>query len=131
MVAGDGAAAAADAGPASITKLAGDASLTARRAQADPKCQPTDLGIHYAGGQGATAMAFDYFQFVNVSRHQCHLFGYPGVAVYDRAGRRLHVNVGRLNSDARPVREVHLRPAGRAIFTIETAAERAPKQHCV
>lgn len=53
------------------------------------------------------------------------------MAVYDRAGRRLHVNVGRLNSDARPVRGVHLRPAGRAIFTIDTAAERAPKQHCV
>ncbi len=109
-VAGGGTAATADVG-----------------AQADPKCQSIDLGIHYAGGQGATAMALDYFQFINVSHRECHLLGYPGVAVYDRAGRRLHVKVSRLNADARRVR---LPPGGHVIFTLVTAEERAPGQHC-
>lgn len=109
------------------------ATSTAQRAVSppNPKCQPVDLGIHHAFGQASTAMAEDYFQFINVSGRECHLLGYPGVAVYDGAGRMLHVKVSRTNFDARPVREARLRPGGRATFEVQTSAEQGPGEHCV
>lgn len=97
----------------------------------DPKCLPADLGIHYVGGQGATAMFINIFQFINVSRHECHLIGYPGVALYDRGGRELHVKVGRVSFTGHRPQTVRLRPGGRASFETETAAFRPMGRRCL
>ncbi|MDQ2760612.1 MAG: DUF4232 domain-containing protein [Actinomycetota bacterium] len=105
-----------------VTEKVRTASSGSSSASRDPKCVPTDLGIHFAGGEGATAMLISTFQFINVSRHECHLLGYPGVALYDRGGRELHVKVGRGSFNGRRPLEVRLRRGGRASFMTITAA---------
>jgi len=100
-------------------------------ASSDPKCLPVDLGIHFVSGQGATAMFISTFDFINVSPHECHLVGYPGAAVYDRAGRELRVKVQRESVNGRPPKLVRLPPGGRASFQTITAAFRPTAGHCV
>jgi hypothetical protein len=95
-----------------------------------PKCLPADLGIHFAGGEGATAMELSEFQFINVSQHACHLVGYPGAAFYDRAGRELPVKVQRGSFRNKAPQLVVIKPGGRTGFETNTAAFAPRKGYC-
>lgn len=99
--------------PAATTTTRGRTTSAPR----DPKCVPKDLGIHFAGVDGAAGSLYTSFQFVNVSRHECHLLGYPGMAAYRRSGRRLPVMLSRDHS--RRPRLVRLAAGGRAGFSVK------------
>lgn len=119
----------AAAGFAAVAIFAFGASASA--SSSDPRCLPVDLGIHFAGGEGATAMEISEFEFINVSDHECHLIGYPGAAFYDRAGHVLSVKVGRGSLRDKAPKLVSLKPGGRTGFLTNTSAFAPRKGACV
>jgi hypothetical protein len=92
-------------------------------APADAKCSPTDLGIHFVGTLGAAGSLFSQFEFINVSAHACHLYGYPGMAAYTRTGQRVALTLRR-DSTHGP-HPVQLAPRQGSDFTVRSFSNAA------
>jgi hypothetical protein len=92
-------------------------------ARATPQCTPIDLGIHFVGTLGAAGSLFSQFEFINVSAHPCHLYGYPGLAAYTRTGDRIALTVRR-DPTHRP-RQLQLAPRQGGGFSVRSLSNAA------
>jgi hypothetical protein len=111
--------------PATTTTETGNQTTSAPTASApaNAKCTPTDLGIHFVGTLGAAGSLFSEFEFINVSAHACHLYGYPGMAAYTRTGQRVALTVRR--DSAHGPHRVQLAPRQGSDFTVRSFSSAA------
>jgi len=68
--------------------------------------------------RGATGRIVAEFSFINVTHHECRLFGYPGASAFAATGARIRLHV---SPDAlRPDHRVVLAPRRGARFLFQT-----------
>jgi hypothetical protein len=67
------------------------ASTSAARPAVIPKCTAGSLAVwlNFARSDGAAGTIFYPLEFTNVSRHECYMYGYPGVSAVGTNGRQL------------------------------------------
>lgn len=79
------------------------------------------LKLSYLGGQGATGHGLLAFALTDVSGHDCHTYGYPGVQFLSAAGTALPTDSTRTTHDffgAAPERAITLASGQSASFRL-------------
>jgi Protein of unknown function (DUF4232) len=112
---------------ASIALGAGSAS-----AGSSPACRTSDLRVRQVFSSGAAGHVVHVFRVRNVSSATCHTFGYFGVRLLGKRGRKLPTRARRVTHDvagAQPRQRVTLRPGHAGSFRISTAT--GAGYHCV
>jgi hypothetical protein len=101
-------------------------------ATASPACSTAGLRVGQLFSSGATGNVVHVFRVRNVSRGTCHTFGYFGVPLIGRRGRKLRTRARHVTHDFFGVqhkRRVTLRPGHVGSFRISTAT--GAGYHCV
>jgi Domain of unknown function (DUF4232) len=83
-----------------------------------PYCAANDLGIHLETTRGAAGSEYRDFGFVNVTSHDCKLYGYPGVSGVTAGGAVVDFKVGHRGSQ--PEHTVTVAPGSLASFSLAT-----------
>lgn len=65
------------------------ASASASSASGTPACTSSSLRVTKGASQGTAGSVYTDIVYTNISRHTCHLYGYPGESLLTASGRQI------------------------------------------
>lgn len=106
---------------ATVTRTVATPTTTTTATSASTACTASDLGLAFAGSNGAAGTIVIYLKVHNTGSTPCHTFGYPGVEFLAKDGAGLNTASTRTTHDVLgsvPETRIQLGPGQAASFRL-------------